>query len=95
MSWWDRAPKDARIAQIKGGIELGMTAKQTLLASGVPLGLYAEVMPHIHIVARRGGLHFPPSDRVKVAKKARQVRRGAPMARAAYFEGAPAEELFD
>lgn len=35
MTWWHNASKGQRLAQIDGGIELGMTAKQIALASGV------------------------------------------------------------
>jgi len=35
-NWWQNASTEARLAQIDGAIDLGMTVRQTCLASGMP-----------------------------------------------------------
>jgi len=52
MTWWDHASVEQRLAQINGGIECGLTARQ--------IGLCVGARPsQVHAVAINGGLHIP------------------------------------
>lgn len=53
-SWWDKATDEARIQQIRGAIDCGMTAR-TLAAN---CGLPPERTGSVTMFAFRNGLHF-------------------------------------
>jgi hypothetical protein len=47
-SWWERASIEQRLAQIDGGIELGMTALQVAMASGFRDGIAVGAFANNH-----------------------------------------------
>lgn len=52
MSWWARATTEQRLAQIDGGISLGMTARQIALNCGTQ-------RDNLYAFGRRRGRTFP------------------------------------
>ena len=53
ISWWSRASTKQKLAQIDGGISLGMTAKQ------VAKNVRVDAASTVQAFANRHGRHFP------------------------------------
>lgn len=58
-SWWSRASTEQKLAQIDGGIECGMTAKQ------IARVLRVDAVSTVSAFAGRHGRHFPTSPQEK------------------------------
>jgi len=55
--WWYRASIEQRLAQIDGGVECGLTARQVAMVSGVDMDRHpAQVVASFAI---KHGRHFP------------------------------------
>jgi hypothetical protein len=85
-SWWHNATTEQRLAQIDGGLECGMTARQVALASRVPEGERTIVSSY----ARSHGRQFP----AETGERERHRKRSstdwaAKRARDAYLRGDP------
>ena len=89
--WWYRASQPQKLAQIDGGIQLGMTAKQVAMLSGVA-GDHAHAI--VNNFALRHGRSFPDAQRGRVLAGAAHAKYGATRARNAYFGGAGNEALW-
>ena len=59
-SWWSRASTEQKLAQIDGGISLGMTAKQVAMCLRVDTQNKAET---VNAFAYRNGRRFPTTKR--------------------------------
>ncbi len=68
MTWWKNASTSQRLAQIDAGIELGLTARQIALASGVTASV-------IHHTAGSNGRSLISSKPVAARKRSAIVRR--------------------
>jgi len=81
-SWWDNASTEARLAQIDGGIECGLTANQVAMASG----LRSDQRSNVSAFASRRGRHFPAENRGRaIIGTNRRDKIGRD--RTAYFRG--------
>ena len=67
-TWWERASTEDRLAQIDGGIECGMTAKQISLCVGASAGHDGGTL---RAFATRYGRNFPST--YEKRKRAGQV----------------------
>lgn len=72
-TWWHRASTEQKLAQIDGGIECGMTARQVGLASGRGLNVAGWAVAS---VARRHGRAFPDVGKGNERVRAGIKRRG-------------------
>lgn len=93
MSWWDRASRDERLAQIDAGIELGMSAHQVAMNCGcVYDGDKKGAL--LDKFARYYGRHFQSDQTVKMKNVWRERRtHEVPLKRAktSYFSGEPVD----
>lgn len=59
ISWWSRASTEQKLAQIDGGIECGMTAKQ------IAKNLRVKTAQSIYHLGNLHGRHFPTTPQEK------------------------------
>lgn len=79
MSWWANASTEQRLAQIDAGIELGMTARQVAMASGIE-----DARPISRFAFYHGRKFLEGSNRRSAGMDRSAAKKSA---RAAYFRG--------
>lgn len=81
MTWWDKASTEERLAQIDGGLECGLTARQVAMAS-------RAVRSQIVKFAGAHGRHFPMTGS---GTPSHQRKNKARVDRSAFFRGEPVD----
>lgn len=81
MSWWSKASEAQKLAQIDGGIECGLSAREVAIASG----LRGDQHGAVNYVARSNGRHFSSGDKNNRASIRRRGDVGR--ARRAFLSG--------
>ena len=72
-SWWNRASVEQRLAQIDGGIELGLTARQVAVFRGLPAEGEVDYSQRLRSWAMYYGRRFPLANRQRGGLKAKRV----------------------
>lgn len=84
-SWWHRATVEQRLAQIDGGIECGLSAREVAIA----VGLSGEAHGAVSAFAAQNGRRFPINRRNNQASIRRRGDVGR--ARRAFLNGEPVD----
>lgn len=81
--WWYRASREQKLAQIDGGIECGLTAREVAICSGIDPDTTGRHGRTVHGYASNHGRRFPLK-RAHIADKRLHIGN----ARRAYWQGA-------
>lgn len=84
-SWWSKATEAQKLAQIDGGIECGLTARQIAIASGMD----EDEAPSVRWFANNHLRSIPHKTKFNSGRRTYPSRRLSANDRAAYLRGEP------